>query len=244
MHKHLRRQGNRKTLEGTVHPDRNAQFECINAQVARFQRHGQPVISVDTKKKELVGPYKNAGREWQKKGEPERVDIHDFPDPELGEVIPYGVGRLIPAGTGMAFHIARKAKEDMDESERCAIALQEAQELAAAQLAAVDAQSGAGGTAEHEAADNGSDVATMERPVPHASDDAGEKLAGLRFALLHVRRPARAGFFWWDKSANGKVSLRDGCCVAPPRIGGATAPTGDTVHHLFADAEWETICVV
>jgi Rhodopirellula transposase DDE domain len=84
-------QGNRKTLEGTVHPDRNAQFEHINAQVARFQRRGQPVISVDTKKKELVGPYKNAGREWQKKGEPERVDIHDFPDPELGKVIPYGV---------------------------------------------------------------------------------------------------------------------------------------------------------
>ena len=84
-------QGNRKTLEGTGHPDRNAQFEYINAMVKRFQQRGQPVISVDTKKKELVGPYKNHGREWQPKGEPERVDIHDFPDPELGKVIPYGV---------------------------------------------------------------------------------------------------------------------------------------------------------
>jgi hypothetical protein len=84
-------QGNRKTLEGTAHPDRNAQFEHINAKVRRFQRRGQPVISVDTKKKELVGPYKNHGREWQRKGEPERVDVHDFPDPELGKVIPYGV---------------------------------------------------------------------------------------------------------------------------------------------------------
>jgi hypothetical protein len=84
-------QGNRKTLEGTAHPDRNAQFEHINLKVKRFQRRGQPVISVDTKKKELVGPYKNNGREWQRKGEPERVDIHDFPDPELGKVIPYGV---------------------------------------------------------------------------------------------------------------------------------------------------------
>jgi len=84
-------QGNRKTLEGTAHPDRNAQFEHINAKVKRFQQRGQPVISVDTKKKELVGPYKNAGREWQRKGEPERVDVHDFPDPELGKVIPYGV---------------------------------------------------------------------------------------------------------------------------------------------------------
>ena len=84
-------QGNRKTLEGTAHPERNAQFEHINAKVKRFQQRRQPVISVDTKKKELVGPYKNAGREWQRKGEPERVDVHDFPDPELGKVIPYGV---------------------------------------------------------------------------------------------------------------------------------------------------------
>jgi hypothetical protein len=78
-------------LEGKAHPDRNAQFEYINAMVQRFQQRGQPVISVDTKKKELVGPYKNNGREWQRKGEPERVDIHDFPDPELGKVMPYGV---------------------------------------------------------------------------------------------------------------------------------------------------------
>ena len=84
-------QGNRKTLEGTANPDRNAQFEFINAKVKRFQQRGQPVISVDTKKKELVGLYKNHGREWQRKGEPERVDVHDFPDPELGKVIPYGV---------------------------------------------------------------------------------------------------------------------------------------------------------
>ncbi len=84
-------QSNRKTLEGTTHPDRNAQFEHINVKVNRFQQRGQPVISVDTKKKELVGPYKNNGREWQRKGEPERVDIHDFPDPDLGKVIPYGV---------------------------------------------------------------------------------------------------------------------------------------------------------
>jgi len=84
-------QGNRKSLEGTTHPERNAQFEHINAKVKRFQQRGQPVISVDTKKKELVGPYKNNGREWQRKGEPERVDVHDFPDPKLGKVIPYGV---------------------------------------------------------------------------------------------------------------------------------------------------------
>jgi len=84
-------QGNRKTKEGGSHPDRNAQFEYINASMVRFQQLGQPVISVDTKKKELVGPYKNAGREWQPKGEPEEVVIHDFVDEQLGKVIPYGV---------------------------------------------------------------------------------------------------------------------------------------------------------
>ena len=84
-------QGNRKTKEGASHPDRNAQFEHINATVDRFQQRGQPVISVDTKKKELVGQFKNAGREWRPKGEPEAVEVHDFPDPELGKVIPYGV---------------------------------------------------------------------------------------------------------------------------------------------------------
>jgi len=84
-------QSNRKTKEGESHPDRNAQFEFINLAVKQFQQRGQPVISVDTKKKELVGPFKNWGREWQPKGEPEQVRVHDFLDKELGKAIPYGV---------------------------------------------------------------------------------------------------------------------------------------------------------
>ncbi len=84
-------QGNRKTKEGADHPDRNAQFEHINQTVKRFQRRAQPVISVDTKKKELVGEFKNGGREWQPKGEPLTVNTHDFMDRELGKAIPYGV---------------------------------------------------------------------------------------------------------------------------------------------------------
>jgi hypothetical protein len=84
-------QANRKTREGESHPDRNAQFEYINAQVRRLQKRGQPVVSVDTKKKELVGDFKNSGQEWQPQGEPEQVRVHDFQDPELGKVIPYGV---------------------------------------------------------------------------------------------------------------------------------------------------------
>jgi len=84
-------QSNRKTREGASHPDRNAQFEHINATVRAFQGRGQPVISVDTKKKELVGDFKNGGREWQPKGRPEEVRVHDFIDKELGKAIPYGV---------------------------------------------------------------------------------------------------------------------------------------------------------
>ena len=84
-------QANVKTKEGGTHPDRNAQFEHINAQVRAFQASGDPVISVDTKKKELVGNYKNNGREWRPEGEPDEVKVHDFIDPELGRAVPYGV---------------------------------------------------------------------------------------------------------------------------------------------------------
>lgn len=84
-------QANRKTREGNSHPDRNRQFAYINAQVRAFQERGQPVVSIDTKKKELIGDFCNKGREWQPKGTPEEVRIHDFPDPNLGKAIPYGV---------------------------------------------------------------------------------------------------------------------------------------------------------
>ena len=85
------RQVNRKADEGSSHPDRNAQFEYINAEVLAAQAAGQPVISVDTKKKELVGNYRNAGSDWQPKGVPKRVNVHDFEDKKLGKVAPYGV---------------------------------------------------------------------------------------------------------------------------------------------------------
>jgi transposase len=84
-------QANRKTREGTSHPDRDAQFMHINAQVQAYQSDGQPVISVDTKKKELIGDFKNGGRELRPKGDPEAVRVHDFVIPELGKATPYGV---------------------------------------------------------------------------------------------------------------------------------------------------------
>src|SRR5690606_22584518 len=80
-----------KSVEGAQHPDRNAQFEHINARAKRSIKRGVPVISVDTKKKELIGNFANGGREWQPQGEPELVDVHDFPGDAVGEAIPYGV---------------------------------------------------------------------------------------------------------------------------------------------------------
>ena len=84
-------QGNAKTVEGKQHPDRDAQFRYINAQVPAFQSAGDPVISVDTKKKELVGNFANGGAEWEPAGAPRKVNVHDFADKDLGKAVPYGV---------------------------------------------------------------------------------------------------------------------------------------------------------
>jgi hypothetical protein len=92
-------QGNAKTLEGKQNPDRDAQFRYINEQVKTHHAAGEPVVSVDTKKKENVGEFKNAGREWRPAGDPIEVDTHDFPDKELGKAVPYGIYDLA-ANTG------------------------------------------------------------------------------------------------------------------------------------------------
>jgi transposase len=84
-------QANRKTKEGSSHPDRDQQFMHISEKVKELQSISQPVISVDTKKKEIIGEFKNGGREWEKKGAPVEVNVYDFPDPVLGRAIPYGV---------------------------------------------------------------------------------------------------------------------------------------------------------
>ena len=85
------RRTNRKTLEGASHPDRDSQFAHINARACTFREAGQPVISVDTKKKELIGPFKNGGSDYRPKGSPEAVNVHDFADKTLGKVAPYGI---------------------------------------------------------------------------------------------------------------------------------------------------------
>jgi hypothetical protein len=94
-----RLQANAKVVEGRQHPDRDAQFEYVNAQAVAFLAAGDPVISVDTKKRELVGDFKNAGREWEPVGEPAEVNVHDFPGDAVGVALPYGVYDL-GANTG------------------------------------------------------------------------------------------------------------------------------------------------
>src|SRR6516162_4361030 len=84
-------QANRKNHEGQSHPDRDAQFRYINRRVRAQQRQRQPAVSVDTKKKETLGNLRNPGAEWQRKGQPREVDVHDFPDPRKGKAVPYGV---------------------------------------------------------------------------------------------------------------------------------------------------------
>ena len=89
-------QANRKTTEGRQHPDRDGQFNHINKRARAFQHGGDPVVSVDTKKK-LIGDFANGGREWRPRGDPEKVRVHDFKDEALGKAIPYGVYDLSAA---------------------------------------------------------------------------------------------------------------------------------------------------
>lgn len=112
-------QANRKTREGANHPDRNTQFEHIAKRAKEFQRKGQPVISVDTKKKELVGNFKNAGREWHPKGQPPEVRVHDFQDKELGKAIPYGVYDLSANAGSVSVGIDHDTPEFAVESICC-----------------------------------------------------------------------------------------------------------------------------
>jgi transposase len=104
-------QANRKTREGKQHPDRNAQFEHIAKRVKAQQRSGQPALSVDTKKKEVLGNLKNPGQTYRPKGKPIAVDVHDFPDPQLGKAIPYGVYDLHRNEAGVSIGITHDTAE-------------------------------------------------------------------------------------------------------------------------------------
>ena len=113
------RQHNRKADEGSRHPDRDAQFEYINAKVKAAQAAGQPVISVDTKKKELVGNYKNCGSDYRPKGSPLRVKVHDFEDKKLGKVLPYGVYDMTANAGFVSVGITSDTAEFALQSIRC-----------------------------------------------------------------------------------------------------------------------------
>jgi len=112
-------QANRKTREGTSHPDRDAQFRYINRRVQAQQRHEQPAISVDTKKKETLGNLKNPGRTWRPKGKPREVDTHDFPDPRKGKAVPYGVYDLRHNEAWVSVGVSSDTAEFAVEAIRC-----------------------------------------------------------------------------------------------------------------------------
>ena len=113
------RQCNRKADEGSNHPDRNAQFEYINTKVIAAQAQQQPVISVDTKKKELIGNFKNGGTDYRPKGDPLRVNAHDFEDKELGKVVPYGVYDMTANAGFVSVGITSDTAEFAVQSIRC-----------------------------------------------------------------------------------------------------------------------------
>ena len=104
-------QANRKTREGRQHPDRDAQFRHINNRVKARQRRGEPAISVDTKKKEVLGNLKNPGKTYRPQGEPTKVKTHDFPDPELGKAVPYGVYDIHGNEAGVSVGISHDTAE-------------------------------------------------------------------------------------------------------------------------------------
>jgi hypothetical protein len=113
------RQSNRKADEGSKHPDRDAQFEYINAKVIAAQAQQQPVISVDTKKKELIGNFKNGGTDYRPKGNPQRVNVHDFEDKKLGKVVPYGVYDVTANAGFVSVGITSDTAEFAVQSIRC-----------------------------------------------------------------------------------------------------------------------------
>ena len=112
------RQSNRKADEGSKHPDRNAQFEYINAKVVAAQAQQQPVVSVDTKKKELIN-FKNGGTDYRPKGDPRRVNVHDFEDKKLGKVVPYGVYDVTANAGFVSVGITSDTAEFAVQSIRC-----------------------------------------------------------------------------------------------------------------------------
>ena len=113
------RQVNRKSHEGSNHPDRDAQFEHINAAVVAAQANRQPVISVDTKKKELIGNFRNGGSDWRPKGSPDRVNVHDFIDKDLGKAAPYGVYDVTANAGFVSVGVSSDTAEFAVQSIRC-----------------------------------------------------------------------------------------------------------------------------
>src|SRR3974390_286553 len=158
------RQSNRKADEGSKHPDRNAQFEHINTKVVAAQAAGQPVISVDTKKKELVGNYKNGGSDYRPKGDPQRVNVHDFVDKELGKAVPYGVYDVAANAGFVSVGITSDTAEFAAEAIRSWLGRMGRQRYPKAQELTITADCGGS---------NGARVRLWKRELQKLADDTG-----------------------------------------------------------------------
>ena len=169
------RQSNRKADEGSKHPDRNAQFEHINAKVIAAQARQQPVISVDTKKKELIGNFKNGGTDYRPKGDPRRVNVHDFEDKELGKVVPYGVYDVTANAGFVSVGITSDTAEFAVQSIRCWLERMGRERYPKARELTITADCGGS---------NGARVRLWKVELQKLADETG---------LVHPRPPLSAG---------------------------------------------------
>src|ERR1700690_2074976 len=214
------RQFNRKTNEGSKNPDRNAQFEYINAKVAEAQQQHQPVISVDTKKKEFVGNYKNGGSDYRPKGDPCRVNAHDFEDKKLGKVAPYGVYD-VTANTGfVSVGITSDTAEFAVQSIRCWRERMGLMRYPGAQELTVTADCGGS---------NGARVRLWKRELQNFADETGIANPRTSLSTRHI-----------EESRPKELHLRPLAerCVS---LSTHTAPIRQTRRQYF-DASVRTVC--
>jgi len=165
------RQSNRKADEGSKHPDRNAQFEYINAKVIAAQAQQQPVISLDTKKKELIGNFKNGGTDYRPKGNPQRVNVHDFEDKKLGKVVPYGVYDMTANAGFVSVGITSDTAEFAVQSIRCWLERMGRQRYPHARELAITADCGGS---------NGARVRLWKLELQKLADDTCQRACDLR----------------------------------------------------------------
>ena len=216
------RQSNRKADEGSKHPDRNAQFEYINAKVIAAQAQQQPVISVDTKKKELIGNFKNGGTDYRPKGAPLRVNVHDFEDKKLGKVVPYGVYDMTANAGFVSVGITSDTAEFAVQSIRCWLERMGRKRYPHARELTITADCGGS---------NGARVRLWKLELQKLADDTGLVIRVHHYPPGTSRRVGRR---------NCTCGLSQNWCVS---LSTHPAPIRQTRRQYF-DASVRTVCAV